>query len=1772
MLNFCRIDLARQINAQLNSVEGDKIAAYETIATEILLGKSRTLPSTEFEKEQFEKEKANIISWLSEDLGYIPQATAENLANFFMLKDGTINQKLYVDVKKDVVNKIVTSIFTNNRYSGTNSNLNNIINSLIKSLKKRHKYTGNITSPVVHYYTLQKSLQNNKPLSVRDFSSYLIINHFQAIATNWLSDLIVFDPDTNSYSYASTHDLDEDWTTEKEPDLNVILQLLIKNTTLYDFSTESPIPINVPLRQKDFIDSSIEIIRNMPEARYNEIIKNPYHIIDYLVDTYFGSKSKFHGENFAGNFMKSFIYEWIYDTNMYHGIGENWSNKTGSGHYLLDIIVRSMTKYMPKKYIEYDLNGSPSTFDNVPNSYSKAYGQFCDFVDMMDINEFYDKNGKLKVNILKFAQDLFGRNYTDINSRPNFKTLVEIIYDFLNTKNSTDNFKDYIAGNDNHEILLEELNYANRFNPFSISGTINNAADKPLPVTGLQTVAGDITRCVYENRAAMDRIRSQYNQINSTRNTEGKHLLKVPVSPIKHSSFEEFKKNNISNLFLGTIYRSTIKKKIVDSKENEEEIIKEVGEMSSPESFTLSFIEDFYKGWVEKNGNIRFEAITPSDKPLIPFFEWNTSAVRKRYKGDNKAIEQVVCKEVENIYGQILLNSAIDFAQVLGHFDLIKDIDADYTKVGYKALMNLVNNINGAISNLTENQLQFKVREFNLANGTNINLAAIHDYNKNKSEKLVMNNLLVNVVDMFANKKIDHLYAGFLNSVSKEIGTLIIDDQTQINVSELIEGNNLTKTAKDSLLYTYFLLNLVLNENILINTVGTHISHKNEIENRTFEEADSMGHLTMVKRMVALTATMHSALNNVLSGLPEELNIVTLENKTSEMFAYSGNSTEGEQFLSKLKGWDGAMWSIGVVSKLLKQSTADTKPMGMAQKLLVHHYDPHKGGAVLLKMANFVIDNAFLRCFYNPDLANEFDYNPMNIMKMSLDQCIIDKSSIDTNTGHIVDYRGFDVFTNLYFKVNDEIFNIRDISYVDNENVKNKFVIQFNNINSENIETLTVDNNLFALWQGIGGQFSCDENGNYNESSQDFIFNLINTLGSTDKDVVRTQNDIDQYLKRQLIHYFPTVEASKSLKTPVTNIKDALSDNSKRLIYKIGLNHFGFQLDPDHEADDSTVKEITQLISFISEGMFVPEHTKKVYGNLKRLLDELSNKTFMNIDSISDPGIREAYRHELDKIFSKKMKRVFTDTNVNVVSLTNEIIREIIKTEDLLKIPYSDGQMIGKSHTSIGSEFNKYISRQWTGRGDVLVPSHNIAMIFEDKEGNTYMGNDMKIHPDGKKESIRTYLTNLVWEDKSAGIMKTQFLNENQISAYEVMPTDVYYHWTNGHWIPTTVETWKQLNEIRDDILNGAIYVRALDRPRNLRSKQVFLDVITNNGEQVKIGMYHFQTMQKIAALGIMLNEAKELKSINEINLVNSILGTDFKLGDKLTDNDKERIIKAKRSQQKKFEDEILPAIANNKLEIISTELSDILHDEQVVSFNYRLNEEERLTTNNYGSAFGIRNMNFAEISQKKEQYFYEHLFNTFAKPEIKGFIPYDYLLYTNKGVPTGIITNREKINSSSYFIQSDPVVNEDGYRIDKHGKPMYKWPEGARLFKYKLESIEIETILINPENIGSIIEDQSFVFYRVDQESNLPLLNNARNLYLLNDNDSENERVFRRIAKKQYNSWLKSNIAIMARIPSQSLAFAMSIKTVGYLPYSNNVTMVPNSNVFLEGSDYEIL
>lgn len=97
-------------------------------------------------------------------------------------------------------------------------------------------------------------------------------------------------------------------------------------------------------------------------------------------------------------------------------------------------------------------------------------------------------------------------------------------------------------------------------------------------------------------------------------------------------------------------------------------------------------------------------------------------------------------------------------------------------------------------------------------------------------------------------------------------------------------------------------------------------------------------------------------------------------------------------------------------------------------------------------------------------------------------------------------------------------------------------------------------------------------------------------------------------------------------------------------------------------------------------------------------------------------------------------------------------------------------------------------------------------------------------------------------------------------------------------------------------------------------------------------------------------------------------------------------------------------------------------------------------------------------------------------------------------------------------------------------------------------------------DNIEDLVSDESFILYR----SKYKIRN--KSIYDLNSDNLED--LINIIANEQYESWVKSNTAVMARIPSQSLSFAMNIDTVTYLPYGNNIAFVPDEQVFLQGSD----
>lgn len=202
--------------------------------------------------------------------------------------------------------------------------------------------------------------------------------------------------------------------------------------------------------------------------------------------------------------------------------------------------------------------------------------------------------------------------------------------------------------------------------------------------------------------------------------------------------------------------------------------------------------------------------------------------------------------------------------------------------------------------------------------------------------------------------------------------------------------------------------------------------------------------------------------------------------------------------------------------------------------------------------------------------------------------------------------------------------------------------------------------------------------------------------------------------------------------------------------------------------------------------------------------------------------------------------------------------------------------------------------------------------------------------------------------------------------------------------------------------------------------------------------------------------------------------------------------------------------------------------------------------------------------------YFYEHLKKRYSELDVKDLdlTKASTILFSSDGTPT-IITDIETIKNSQYYVEAYPIIDENGYRVDNHGEQMYKWPENVRLYKYKFGSLEVEAIVlpeltngVNPL-LEEILDTGNFIFYKGN-----PI--NGKNLYDLNSSNIDD--IFIRIARKQYKSWLKSNESIIARIPSQSLTFAMSIKTVGYLPYGNNLTMVSSTRNYLSGEDFKYI
>lgn len=1673
-MNSCELDLVKMIKTKFS--QGD-ISPDEFVLS-IMSGYKET-DKTEVEKE--------ITRLLNEDGNTgVKINTPYALDELFMIR-GHFRPDLYTQVRNKVKVQITKKIFDSaSGVCQTNAMLHATLIGLSKS---------DVSSAVSKYLRIKSGQLSNADL----IANYLVNYHLPTIINTWYKDVITFDETTQKYKWAPKEHNRTDWYDDddtRDMPISTILEELCTQTSVRKFGKTIETLGNRRLTKYSFYYAVSEVIKDMQlnnKEAYKKFLDNPISIIDYIINSKWGDYKK-SADSLAETVIKSFFYQWIYNGYNYSNLFTNSISWGAQGFNPLNIIIAAATKFQSNNYIEYNLVDGDSTLTLAFNQ-GPVYMQWIDNVTRIAKQKgenFFNIDNKITLEDLQTKTIiLFGSDVTITeNTKKNFVDAIKFIYEHFSAVNG-DNLQEKLkSSKDNPFTKLFPI--VNKYNPYIVIGAIKNAADKSLPTIGLASVGSRIKDEIIRNRSYADNQKTVHNQCFG----KDSYIKK----PYEHTTLFD-----TDNVIITTEYRSSIQKY---------DVIKEPNDVSKPEAVKTTFLKDFLPGYrSSEDDTVRIQAITPSDKTRIPLF--NIKGWKNTY-GTGKSLKQKTQNTIKNMYESALKNSIENIITAL-------TFDGIILKFKSTDLLGKADELNKQLmeQHIDQNRLNKALYEFNTKYenvGINMLISDKLDYTtfKQKGENgedmpyIQVSPYSISAVKFMRNPS---NWQTMLDKFKTELKTYITkEDAKYTNEKDF-----------DQAIEDYFYLKNIIGEEILANTVGLPLAHKTKMKNKSSEELttddyldmDSEAHITMVKRMVALTTTMQPCTRGLLSGMPNKFNMVTVKNETLQMHTYSGNAASGTGASDELTVSDGAMWSCRFTQNLFNQSVADTQPEGIGTKLISHAFNETVGSSHLSKLANFVIDNAILRKFGDPDMELVGATNPYKFVKLSLHRAKLKESSFNED-GKLVDFDGDEVYFNVNYKVDSTIWTIssNDVTY--NPQTDKLTAIRRNGAKSE---IISVDNNLYKFWEKIlGGAYSCDYEGNFNEDSQDTLTMILNSVGEKNKDVtdVKSQNDVNQYLKKKINHYFCSDSAQKSLQCPIVNIR-TISDDDLDTMYAIKMNieHFGIQLNADHSSTDGRIREISQLISFICEKGYCPEKIDNIYSKLAELTLMLADKVIVNEEMMQNP---EQWRQRLDEIFGPRIIRALTDPDADVKSLANSMLVEIQKynrtASKKLNIPYSDAQLVGKFHTTVGSYMNKFISRSWAGRADVLVPSHNMFMVYEDAYGNVYQYDDMY---DGNVP-IKQHLRDQVWKNFDMRILRDDL---PIVDEYEVSLQDVYYDVATKE--VKVINTYNDLIEVSNNIRHGAKYVRALDLPRNLRSKRCFVDV---NGR--RYNLYFFKTMRE---------------------MMDPITSYERKL-----------------ELQEHLEQYVLPKLAN------PTEINDIVIEEleidttiQPIQYaKYVSFDSERLTTNYYENNFGIRDMNFSEIAQLKDGYFYSKLKEKFQQPQID-LTNSDIVFYDISGTATLIKLPENEIPKSAFPV--DVKLNEDGYRIDNKGNKLYKWPKNARLYIYKVGGLKYEIIkLTNESDIAILDKSGHFVIQRASVKTISSLPN-----FSINKISEIEENILRRLAKDQYNSWLYTNSAIVARIPSQSLSFGMVMKTVGYLPYKTNITMVPNEHVYIQGSDYDI-
>ena len=603
-----------------------------------------------------------------------------------------------------------------------------------------------------------------------------------------------------------------------------------------------------------------------------------------------------------------------------------------------------------------------------------------------------------------------------------------------------------------------------------------------------------------------------------------------------------------------------------------------------------------------------------------------------------------------------------------------------------------------------------------------------NDDNFNKFVKIQEDSLAskFNTFNKNFNNKLNLVNKDSINDYAKALGLPRGDEQAG---GKLIDYNYIKDSNGElnPMLKKWQWVNaLYRNEYMYISAKGEYMHpHKSDLQYRgdssdiNWEDLqkEMSGRLTsMAKRNVLFTATIEAPARNTKRGVPENINMAVLEDHKAELYNYSGNVKNQEVH-------DGSSF-IDYTYGLMLDASFPGKGYSGTKKQFGTLITAN--GVTIKKDSETIITNDKIRNSFNSEI--NFLGKKKQMLGLQL--------NFDNN------FSASKAYTDEYFYNHlNEIYRINNVSLINNLlTVTKSKKTETGYINIKPVSKHV--NNLFEIWQELGGHDSSDEKGNFNEGSNELLFDLI-----TSKDSVGNYP-----LKDKIIHIISNKSAVKAgsinLNAIIKNTDGTIQNpwkNSDPLLYSTYKGRFmGPQLDANHTADSSQIKEITQVISALAQNGSTSDLATEAYQDIANVIKK-SAAPYLKYMIPRVTKVINGQEVEVEGTIAKDdLYKYIAGKFINTVlnSKGNNLTKTLLESfsSDVkgsfgdAKIPFSNQNFFQQFVRDIITRMNnEFITRYYSGIGAILNPSHGIIQLYEDSSGNIHTQADVY------KKAIKEY-------------------------------------------------------------------------------------------------------------------------------------------------------------------------------------------------------------------------------------------------------------------------------------------------------------------------------------------------------------------------------------------------------------------------------------------------